>query len=384
MSAKNIISLLFLGGILFIGIWIFGVSNGNNTPAPSFMAQGPAEVEVMVIKKHPVEITQEYPGRTRAYKIAEIRPQATGIITERAFEEGSMVQQGQQLYQIDPAPFQARLNQAKADLVKAEAKHRAIKAKADRYKELIKSSAISGQTYDDTIAALQEAAAEITVAKAAISTAEINLDYTKIRAPISGRIGKSAITAGALVTANQPAALAIITQLDPIYVDMTQSSRDLVTFRQFVEKPSSVTVDLLDENGQITYNQQGKLQFSEVNVNEGTGTIMLRALFNNPKNQLLPGLFVRTRLNLSTIDGFLIPHQAALRTREGELEVYVINKDDVVIPTTIHAQSSVGNSWLVTSGLETGMRIITQGFQNVRANMTVKPVLAQNTSAISD
>tara|TARA_R110002072_G_scaffold94134_2_gene208275 strand:- start:1852 stop:3006 length:1155 start_codon:yes stop_codon:yes gene_type:complete len=384
MSKKNILSLLFFGAVLLLGFWMLGVSNGENATPPPARAQTPVEVTVMALVQQPVNITEEYPGRTHAYKIAEIRPQATGIITERTFEEGSLVKKGQQLYQIDPATFKAALNQAKADLIKAEANHRAVKAKAGRYKELVKSNAISGQTYDDTIAALEEAAADIIVAKSAVSTAEISLDYTKIRAPISGRIGKSAITPGALVTANQPAALATITQLDPIYVDMTQSSRDLMSFRKLVQDTSSVKLDLLDEMGRPFYDQQGTLQFSEVNVNEGTGTIMLRALFANPDSQLLPGLFVRARLNLPAVEGFLIPHQAAIRTPDGGLVVYVVDNNNVIVPTPIQASRSVGNSWLVTTGLENGMRIVTEGFQKVRAKMTVSPVLAQNTSAVSD
>jgi len=289
-----------------VAILFFATGCDNTEAVAQGSPQGrpPTEVGVVTLRPQSVDVTTELPGRTTAARLAEVRPQVNGIILKRLFTEGAEVKAGQQLYQIDPAPYQAALDTAKAELARAEATANSSRTKAARYRDLVKSRAVSQQDYDDIAATLLENEAAVASAKASIRTAQINLDYTKVNSPISGRIGRSTVTEGALVTANQTQVLATVTQLDPIFVDVTQSSAELFKLRQALnggkiqsgEDKAPVTL-LVGGGNDAPYAQQGELQFSEVNVDETTGSVRLRATFPNPNNELLPGLFVRARIN---------------------------------------------------------------------------------------
>lgn len=281
----------------------------DNTPPP------PPKVDVVTLIPQTVSVTTALPARTVAFRQAEVRPQVSGIIEKRLFEEGADVTAGQQLYQIDEAPFQAALQMAKAELARAKANIQSTKARADRFKGLIDNKAISQQDYDDALATYLQAQAEVAVAEANIKTAEINLRYTKVNAPIDGRIGRSNITEGALVTAQQETALATITQIDPIYVDISQASKELLRLRRQLMsgkisdgQAGQVTLKLEDGS---TYQHPGELQFSEVNVNGDTGSLVMRAKFPNPEGLLLPGMYVKTEINEGKMqDSILVPHKA--------------------------------------------------------------------------
>lgn len=337
-------------------------------------------VDALVLRKQSVPLYEELPGRTRAFKVAEIRPQVSGIITERLFTEGAYVEEGQQLYQIDEAPYKALYDSAQADLQKAQANVKSLQSRADRYADLVKIDAISRQEYDDSVASLAQAQADVAVAQAAIVTAEVSLNYTKVYAPISGFISKSFVTQGALVTENQAQELATITQLDPIYVDMTQSSEELMRTKQKMSDANSqVPVHLTYNDGAMKYDEKGVLQFSEVRVDESTSSVELRALFPNPDNILMPGLFVRGTLELDPVDGFLVPHRAAIRQPDGSLIVWRIKDDNTIEQTPIKAQETYNtNQWLVTEGLQDGMKIVTAGFQKIAPGAKVDPAFPEN------
>ena len=375
MAQTKIIMKRMLWGVPVIAIagglayWFF------NAPASAPTAAAPpvTAVGAMTLKTQTVELSKDLPSRTHAYKVADIRPQATGIITARLFEEGASVSKGQALYQIDPAPYQAQYDSAFANLYRTQTNLKLVKAKADRYKRLLKTNAVSQQAYEDVVSALDQATADLAVAEAAVAAAQVNLNYTKVYAPISGRIGKSSITPGALVTANQAATLATVTQLDPIYVDLSLPSRDLLGLRAQFEDTQKTVVSLSDESGLTAYNHDGELQFSEVTVDQTTGAVLLRALFPNPDQLLLPGMFVRAKLHLKPIDAILVPQSAAVRGSDGKLKVWVIGGDNVVKPVPIQAHQTVANAWLVDSGVESGMTIVTEGFQKIRPGATVNP-----------
>lgn len=337
-------------------------------------AQAPAEVVVRSLKKEDVPIFEELPGRTTAHKVAEIRPQVSGIILKRLFEEGSDVKEGQQLYQINPDPFQATLNSAKADLLKAQANLKSVEAKTSRYQQLIKLHAISQQDYDDAIASYEQAKADIAIAQAAVETAQINLDFTRVYAPISGRVGKSNVTEGALVTAGQADSMATVTQLDPIYVDLTQSSDALMRMRDKISDKEKTTVNLILENHKDTYPQQGTVQFSDVTVDPTTGMVELRAIFPNPQHALLPGLFVRARVNLDTLHTIVVPQSAAIRNTDGSLAVWKVTADKKLALTPIQTDRAVNGTWVVTSGVEEGDTIVVSGFQKAAAGAAVKTI----------
>lgn len=338
----------------------------------------PPEVTVIAATPSNVPVTTDLPGRTTAFRVAEVRPQVTGIVLKRLFEEGSDVQAGQQLYQIDPAPYQAVVQSAQADLVKARATLKSVEAKAARYAELVKINAVSRQDYDDVIASLDQAKAQIQVAQAAIDTARINLDYTKVYAPIAGRIGKSTVTEGALVTANQTVSMALITQLDPIYVDLNQSSADLLRMKQAaaagsVQRKDAAPVTLLLDGAAKPYAHTGELKFSDVTVDESTGSVQVRAVFPNPDRDLFPGLFVRARVEQGVRDNvFLIPQQAVVRTPAGATQVWVVNADNTVAPRPVETAQAAGDSWIVTGGLTAGDRVVTAGLQKIKPGATVR------------
>ena len=340
-------------------------------------AAGPGEgaapqVGVLTIQPQPVTLTAELAGRTAPYLIAEVRPQVTGLVKDRAFTEGSEVKAGQTLYQIDPAPYEAALDNARANLAKAEASLTTTRLKAGRYDELAGIDAVSKQSRDDAQADLKQAQAQVESAKAAVRTAQIDLNYTRVSAPIAGRIGRSAVTAGALVTANQGNALATVQQLDPIYVDVTQTSaellrlqRDLADGRIQRSGDGQAKVKLLLEDGS-TYPLEGKLQFSEVSVDAGTGSVTLRAVFPNPKRQLLPGMYVRALVDKGVSQqGILVPQAAISRDAKGHATAMVL-ADGKVQARVLQTAQSVGDQWLVTEGLKAGEQLIVDGLQQVQ------------------
>lgn len=314
----------------------------------------------------------DLPGRTAPFQVAEIRPQVTGIITDRLFKEGSWVDEGQQLYQIDPTPYVAAYDSAVADLKKAQANVQSLRAKIKRYDELIKINAVSRQDYDDLNTELIQARADIGIAEATIARAKVNVDYTKVYAPISGIIGKSSVTKGALVTSAQASALTRITQLDPIYVDLTQSSTELMRLRrQNPDYEKSQVEILLDGDG--PYEHKGELQFFDVTVDQTTGSVQLRALFKNPENLLLPGMFVRGRLLVKQTDAILVPQFASTRQPDSSLTVWVLDGQQQVQPVPITTSAAVDGQWIVSSGLKAGDVVIVEGLMKLRPGTPVQP-----------
>ncbi|WP_068878690.1 MULTISPECIES: efflux RND transporter periplasmic adaptor subunit [unclassified Phenylobacterium] len=340
----------------------------------------PAPVGVVVIRTEPVNLTMELSGRTSASLVSEVRPQVNGVIKARLFQEGSTVRAGQPLYQIDPAIYRASLDSANAALAQAQATASSAKLKADRYRELVAINAVSKQDNDDAQAAAQSAAANVQAQRAAVQQARINLDYTQVRAPISGRIGKSSVTPGALVTANQAAALATVQDFGKIYVDVTQSAAELLKLRHAmaagaVEAPTSAKVRLILEDGS-TYPIPGTLAFSDITVDEGTGSVGLRAVFPNPDGALLPGLYVRAQLEQGVAtSAILVPLAAVSRDPKGSATVYVVDAAGKAQLRPIAVSRMVGDKWLVTSGLKAGERVIVEGLQKVRPGAAVKPAV---------
>lgn len=344
------------------------------------------EVGVVTLKTEPLQITTELPGRTVAYRIAEVRPQVSGIILKRNFVEGSDIEAGVSLYQIDPATYQATYDSAKGDLAKAQAAANIAELTVKRYQKLLGTQYISKQEYDQALADAQQATAAVVAAKAAVETARINLAYTKVTSPISGRIGKSSVTEGALVQNGQASALATVQQLDPIYVDVTQSSNDFLRLKQELANGSlkqengKAKVDLVTSDG-IKFPQSGTLEFSDVTVDQTTGSITLRAIFPNPDHTLLPGMFVRARLQEGTKPtALLVPQQGVTRTPRGDATVLVVGADNKVETRQIVASQAIGDKWLVTDGLKAGDRVVVSGLQKVRpgAQVKVQEITADN------
>ncbi|EOB1019834.1 multidrug efflux RND transporter periplasmic adaptor subunit AcrA [Salmonella enterica] len=344
------------------------------------------EVGVVTLKTEPLQITTELPGRTIAYRIAEVRPQVSGIILKRNFVEGSDIEAGVSLYQIDPATYQATYDSAKGDLAKAQAAANIAELTVKRYQKLLGTQYISKQEYDQALADAQQATAAVVAAKAAVETARINLAYTKVTSPISGRIGKSSVTEGALVQNGQASALATVQQLDPIYVDVTQSSNDFLRLKQELANGSlkqengKAKVDLVTSDG-IKFPQSGTLEFSDVTVDQTTGSITLRAIFPNPDHTLLPGMFVRARLQEGTKPtALLVPQQGVTRTPRGDATVLVVGADNKVETRQIVASQAIGDKWLVTDGLKAGDRVVVSGLQKVRpgAQVKVQEITADN------
>lgn len=341
-------------------------------------AQQMQEVGIVTLKSAPLQITTELPGRTSAYRVAEVRPQVSGIILKRNFTEGSDIQAGVSLYQIDPATYQATYESAKGDLAKAQAAANMDQLTVKRYQKLLGTKYISQQDYDTAVATAQQSNAAVVAAKAAVETARINLAYTKVTSPISGRIGKSAVTEGALVQNGQTTALATVQQLDPIYVDVTQSSNDFLRLKQELangklqQENGKAKVELVTNDG-LKYPQNGTLEFSDVTVDQTTGSITLRAIFPNPDHTLLPGMFVRARLEEGVNpDALLVPQQGVTRTPRGDASAMVVGEGDKVEVRQITATQAIGDKWLVTEGLKTGDRVIITGLQKVRPGVQVK------------
>uniref|UniRef100_Q07LC5 Efflux transporter, RND family, MFP subunit n=1 Tax=Rhodopseudomonas palustris (strain BisA53) TaxID=316055 RepID=Q07LC5_RHOP5 len=330
------------------------------------------EVGIVTLRPQAVVMTAELPGRVVASQTAEVRPQVSGIVQRRLFTEGSEVAEGAPLYQIDPAPYKAVHDSAVAALQKAEAAVPSAQAKSERYQSLVRQSAVSKQDVDDAVATLAQAKAEVGTAKAAVETARINLDYTTIRAPIGGRTDRSSLTPGALVTAGQTGLLTTIRTLEPIFVDVIQSSTNLLNLLQAIDsgrlKVSGphVAVKLKLENGAI-YPQAGKLEFSEANVSTSTGTVTLRAVFPNPQRLLLPGMYARAVVEEGVApDSFLVPQRAVTRNGKGEAIAMFLDKDGKAEERVLSVIRSVGNSWLIGAGVSEGDRVIVEGTQYVR------------------
>jgi membrane fusion protein (multidrug efflux system) len=350
----------------------------SRTQAPTPPAP---EVATVTVARQPVLLTTELPGRTSPYLIAEIRPQVNGLIQKRLFTEGSDVQAGQELYQIDPAPFQAALDAATAALGRAEASLPAIRLKADRLKEALADKAVSQQDFDDVDAALKQVEADILYYKATVETARINLGYAHIVSPISGRIGSSTVTGGAIVTAYQPMALATIQQLDPIYVDVPQSTNELLRLQRRLEDgrltrdaTNANQVQLILGDG-TSYPLAGTLQFRDVSVDPTTASVILRAVFPNPNGVLLPGMFVRAVVKEGVDDqAILVPQQTVSRDSKGNPVALIVNAADKVEQRQLSIDRAIGAQWLVSSGLAPGDRVIAEGMQKVVPGVEVRTV----------
>ncbi|MCK8096877.1 efflux RND transporter periplasmic adaptor subunit [Pseudoalteromonas sp. 1CM17D] len=355
---------------------------GCDQAADSQQASAPQAVPVGVItlKSQALTLKKELPGRISAFQIAEIRPQVSGIVQSRLFKEGAQVKQGQALYQIDPATFEADLAASEAAVARAEASIASTKSKASRYSELLKIKAVSQQDFDEADAAQKQAQAELLTAKAQLKSAQINLDYSHVSSPISGQISKSSVTVGALVSANQTTALATVTQLDPIYVDLTQSSNELTQLKKAissgslsVDSQSQTDVELQMEDGSI-YPLKGTLQFSEVTVDPSTGSVTLRAKFPNPDKLLLPGMYARA----SVVEGvkqnaILVPQRGVSRNTKGEPTAMVVSKENTVESRVLKVDRTIGSNWLVTDGLSDGDKLIIEGLQKIRPGAPVTP-----------
>ena len=371
-------STLPLSIVLFSVLLTLSCQSQEKATAPSILL---TEVAVSTLHPQDIMLTTELPGRTSAYRTAEIRPQVSGILQKRLFTEGAAVQAGDVLYQIDPAPFQAALKNATAALGRSQANLPAVRSRAARYQELLADKAVSQQEYDDAASALRQTEADIAYGKASVETARINLAYTRITAPISGRIGRSHVTEGAIVTAYQVQALATIQQLNPIYVDVPQSTTELLRLKQRLAggllnqdggDQRKVTLRLEDKS---TYPLEGRLQFKEVTVEASTGSVVIRAIFPNPDNYLLPNMFVRAVIKEGVDENALmIPQQAVSRDSKGNPLVLIVNDDNKVQQRQLTVDRAIGDQWLVGSGLAQGDRIIVEGNQKVRPGASVRTV----------
>jgi membrane fusion protein (multidrug efflux system) len=359
-------------------------SRGAKGPAPA----GPVEVGVVTLAPTSVTLTRELPGRTSAFRVAEVRARVNGIVLKRLFAEGSDVREGQALFAIDPAPYVAALEGAKAQLARAEANAASARMQGERYGELVAENAVSRQEYENAMAALKATEADVAAGRAAVQAAQINLGYTKVTAPVSGRIGRSVVTEGAYVQQAQATLLAVVQQLDPMYVDLTQSSADASRLRRALADgklqsagPGQAKVRLVLEDGR-EYAPPGTLQFADVTVDPSTGSIALRALFPNPRGELLPGTFVRARLDEGVNpEALLVPQQGVTRDQKGLPTALVVGADGKVERRQLVTDRAVGDAWLVTSGLRAGDRVIVEGLQKVQPGAAVTAVPAGTTKA---
>ncbi len=374
--------VLFTVTALASAVALSGCDQTQQANAP---ASQPAPVGVITLKSQPLTLTKELPGRVTASQVAEIRPQVSGIIQSRLFTQGAEVKKGQALYQIDPATFEAQVATSKAAISKAQASIANAKAKSDRYSELLAIKAVSQQDFDEADASYKGAQADLLTAQAQLKTAQINLNYSRVSSPISGQIGKSNVTAGALVSANQATVLATVTQLDPIYIDLTQSSSELTRLKKAIatgELDKDLTaqskVELTMEDGSV-YPHTGTLQFSEVAVDPSTGSVTLRAEFPNPEKLLLPGMYVRA----AVVEGvksnaILVPQRGVSRNTKGEPTAMVVSKDNTVEARVLKTDRTVGANWLVTSGLNDGDQLIVEGLQKIAPGAPVNAVPADS------
>lgn len=365
--ATSVVAMLLLSGC-------DNTHTQSNNSSPS-----ETEVGVVTLKSQPISVVSELTGRTSAALSAEVRPQVGGIIQKRLFKEGDLVKAGQPLYQIDAASYQAAWNEARAALQQAQALVKADCQKAQRYARLVKENGVSQQDADDAQSTCAQDKASVEAKKAALETARINLDWTTVTAPISGRIGISSVTPGALVTASQDTALTTIRGLDTMYVDLTRSSVDLLRLRKqsLATNSDTMSVSLILEDG-TTYSEKGRLELTEVAVDESTGSVTLRAIFPNPQQQLLPGMFVRARVDEGVMENaILAPQQGVTRDAKGNANALVVNKDNKVEQRTLETGETYGDKWLVLNGLHNGDRLIVEGSAKVTSGQTVKAVEVQ-------
>jgi membrane fusion protein, multidrug efflux system len=344
--------------------------------------RGPATVGFVVVQQGSAPLQQELPGRVAAFQVSDVRPQVSGVILKRLFQEGSVVRQGQTLYQIDPSIYAAQRAQASANLQSARANSVAARTKAQRYAPLAKMEAISKQDYTDAVAAARQADASVAQNSAALRAAQVNMRFTRVPAPITGRISLSNVTEGALVTANQTDALATITRLDPVFVDIQQSAADLLNLRQALAQggavPTSAQVRLKLPDGS-SYAYTGTVEFSQVIVDQGTGSVTIRARFANPQSILLPGMYVTAEFAQAVqTSAILVPQQAISRDPQGNATLFVVGPGNRAVQRTVTADRTLGTDWVVTGGLAPGEKVITQGTANLKDGAEIKPVPASS------
>ncbi len=362
------LSVLFIAGC--------GQDKGGSAPAPAQMP--PAQVTVVTLKPESVVLTRELPGRTNPFLVAEVRPQVTGIVRERLFTEGGRVRRGQALYQLEDATYRAAVQSAQAAVARANATLESARLNARRTGELAKVNAVSRQDNENAIAALRQGEADLKSAQAALENARIMLGYARINAPIGGRIGKSAVTAGALVTANQAAPLATVQQFDPMYVDVTQSASELLQLRREVQAGTvsaadDLPVTVLLEDG-TRYSHPGKLTFADLSVDPSTGSFLLRVQVPNPDEWLLPGMYVRAIVSVGERqNAILAPQQAITRDAKGNASAMIVTADNKVEARAVQASRTVGDRWLIDSGLAAGDRVVVEGLQKIRPGAAVQP-----------
>ena len=366
------------GGMLAVAALLTAACGKEDAGPPP-----PPEVGVITLAPRAVAITDQLPGRTTAFRVAEVRPQVTGIVQKRLFAEGTEVKSGQQLFQIDAGSYRAALSSAEAALKRAEAQAVTAKLLAERYEPLMVVNAVSKQENDEAIAARARAEADIAAARAQVDTARINVVYTQVLSPINGRIGRALVTEGALVTSGQNSALATVQQLDPIYVDITQSSTEMLRLQRQLNSGELVKTDnneaevgLTLEDGSV-YAERGRLKFSEVSVDPSTGSVVLRAVFPNPKRELLPGMFVRATLTRGTREAaLLVPQRGVSHNPRGEATVMVVGPDDMVNERVVTADRAIDGEWLITAGLAPGDRVVLDGLQKIKNGSPVRAVPA--------
>lgn len=365
-------------GAIALGVAVAGCGGKKAAPPP---APGPVEVGVITLSPTSVTLTKELPGRTSAYRVAEVRARVSGIVLKRFFTEGGEVKEGEVLYEIDPAPYQAVLNSAKGALARAEASASSSRLQSDRYRELIDAKAVSQQDYDNALATLKAGEADVAAAQAAVDAAIINIGYTKVTAPIAGRIGRSEVTEGAYVQQGQATLLATIQQIDQLYVDVNQSTSEVFRLKKQLQDGQlkgigreEARVTLLLEDG-TEYAEAGALQFADISVNAATGSIALRAIFPNPRGELLPGMFVRARLEEGVNPtALLIPQVAVTRNQKGQGTAMIVGADSKVEVRTLVTERALGDQWLVSSGVKAGDQVIVNNLQRIRPGALVKPV----------
>jgi len=372
--------------VVLIPLLVALVACNSKADKPAPRPSGPVEVGVVTIKAQPVTLRKELPGRTSAVRVAEVRARVNGIVQKRLFEEGSDVKQGQPLFKIDPAPYQATLESARAQVARSDATISAAKSLVERYAKLIETNAISKQEYDDAIAKLKTAEADLAAARAAVKRAAIDVGYTTVTAPLAGRIGRAEVTEGAYVQAQTATLLATIQQIDQVYVDLTWSNTEAMRLRRAIETgevktaTGQATATLVFDDGRA-YGELGTLQFADVTVDPSTGSISLRALFPNPKRELLPGMFVRARIEEGTHpSALLVPQRAVTRDQAGRPMALVVTADKKVERRQLVADRAVGDAWLVTEGIKDGEQVIVEGLQKVRPGAAVIPVAAKGSA----
>lgn len=363
------------------------IACGEPPGGPPHVPTGTPQVGVLTLQPQRVALTTELPGRVAATVSAEVRPQVTGVLKTRAFQEGGAVQAGQLLYQIDAAPYEAAVASAEAALAKAEAARDSARLRAARQRELVQVQAVSRQDAEDAEATLRQAEADVASARASLQTQRINLAYTRVTAPVAGRIGRSAVTPGALVTANQATALATIQQLDPIYIDVTQASGALLALKRSLSagalKNGTAKVKIRLEDGSA-YPEAGTLEFAETNVDASTGTVTLRVKVPNPRGDLLPGMYARAVLEQGVIEhALLVPQQAVARDASGQATVAVVGEDGKLQRKPVTTERAIGDRWLVSAGVAAGERIAVEGQQKIAPGTAVQPVPAAAVQAVA-